>query len=92
MSRFSKTLIALLVAGAATSAMAFDRYQGIGRPATAAEVKAWDIDVRPDFVGLPKGSGNVDRGMELWKPTVPVAMACSASPTRCSRPSSAAPP
>ena len=67
MSRFSKTLIALLVAGAATSAMAFDRYQGIGRPATAAEVKAWDIDVRPDFVGLPKGSGNVDRGMELWE-------------------------
>ena len=67
MSRFSKTLIALLVAGAATSAMAFDRYQGIGRPATTAEVKAWDIDVRPDFVGLPKGSGNVDRGMELWE-------------------------
>ena len=67
MSRFSKTLIALLVAGAATSAMAFDRYQGIGRAATEAEVKAWDIDVRPDFVGLPKGAGTVDQGMELWE-------------------------
>src|SRR5690606_24658365 len=32
-----------------------------------AEVKAWDIDVRPDFVGLPKGRGNVDDGMELWE-------------------------
>jgi len=67
MSRFSKTLIALLVAGVSSSALAFDRYPGIGRPATEVEVKAWDIDVRPDFVGLPKGSGNVDRGMELWE-------------------------
>ena len=27
---------------------------GIGRAATPAEIKAWDIDVRPDFVGLPQ--------------------------------------
>ncbi|PKO53005.1 MAG: cytochrome C, partial [Betaproteobacteria bacterium HGW-Betaproteobacteria-21] len=71
MSRFSKTLMALMVAAAATSfvtpAAAFDRYQGVGRPATAAEVKAWDIDVRPDFVGLPKGKGTVDQGVELWE-------------------------
>lgn len=68
MSRFSKTLIALALAvGATGSALAFDRYQGIGRPATAAEVQAWDIDVRPDFAGLPKGSGNADRGMEIWE-------------------------
>lgn len=43
------------------------RFEGIGRPATPAEVKAWDIDVRPDFKGLPKGSGTVARGMELWE-------------------------
>lgn len=67
MSRFSKTLIALLIAGAAGSAVAWDRYPGIGREATPAEVKAWDIDVRPDFVGLPKGRGNVDDGMALWE-------------------------
>ena len=67
MSRFSKTLIALLLAGAATSAAAWDRYPGIGREATPAEVKAWDIDVRPDFAGLPKGRGNVDDGIELWE-------------------------
>ena len=67
MSRFSKALMALLVTGMATSALAFERYEGIGRAATEAEVAAWDIDVRPDFKGLPKGSGNVDDGVELWE-------------------------
>ncbi|MFT3759113.1 c-type cytochrome [Thauera sp.] len=67
MSRFCKTLITLGLVAAMGSAAAFDRYPGIGRAATEAEVKAWDIDVRPDFTGLPKGSGDVDRGMELWE-------------------------
>ena len=38
----------------------------IGRPATAEEVAAWDIDVRPDFQGLPPGSGSVEDGEALW--------------------------
>ena len=67
MSRFSKTLIAALLAGTAFSAAAFDRFPGIGREATEAEVEAWDIDVRPDFVGLPKGSGSVDDGIDIWE-------------------------
>ena len=37
---------------------------GIGRDATPREVKAWDIDVRPDFKGLPPGSGSVDKGQD----------------------------
>lgn len=37
-----------------------------GRVATDAEVAAWDIDVRPDFAGLPKGSGSVEDGEALW--------------------------
>ena len=40
---------------------------GIGRTATPAEIKAWDIDVRPDFKGLPKGSGSVAKGMDVWE-------------------------
>ena len=40
---------------------------GIGRQATAAEIKAWDIDVRPDFKGLPPGKGTVDMGLEVWE-------------------------
>ena len=39
----------------------------IGRPATLAEIAAWDIDVRADFKGLPKGSGSVDKGMDVWE-------------------------
>jgi cytochrome c551/c552 len=42
-------------------------YPGIGRAATPAEVAAWDIDVRPDFKGLPAGSGSVARGQEVWE-------------------------
>jgi cytochrome c len=33
----------------------------------AKEVAAWDIDVRPDFKGLPEGSGTVASGMEMWE-------------------------
>jgi len=42
-------------------------YPGIGRAATPAEIVAWDIDVRPDFKGLPPGSGSVARGMVVWE-------------------------
>ena len=41
-------------------------YAGIGRASTAAEIKAWDIDVRPDFTGLPPGSGTVANGQKIW--------------------------
>jgi cytochrome c len=41
-------------------------WHDLGRNATAAEVKAWDIDVRPDFKGLPKGAGSVSLGEEVW--------------------------
>lgn len=46
---------------------AAEKYQGVGRAATPAEIQAWDIDVRPDFKGLPKGAGSVDRGLELFE-------------------------
>lgn len=42
-------------------------YPGVGRPATPKEVAAWDIDVRPDLKGLPKGSGTVAKGQEVWE-------------------------
>jgi cytochrome c551/c552 len=52
--------------GAAAPAAAAN-FPGIGRPATPAELRAWDIDVRPDFKGLPAGSGTVARGMDIWE-------------------------
>jgi cytochrome c551/c552/cytochrome c553 len=42
-------------------------YPNVGRAATPKEVQAWDIDVRPDFKGLPAGSGSVAKGMEIWE-------------------------
>ena len=42
-------------------------FPGIGRAATPKELAAWDIDVRPDFKGLPKGSGSVAKGQEVWE-------------------------
>ncbi|EKF17371.1 sulfite oxidase cytochrome subunit [Nitratireductor pacificus pht-3B] len=38
----------------------------LGRPATEAEVAAWDIDVRPDGLGLPEGRGTVTDGEALY--------------------------
>ena len=62
--RFVATVL-VLAAGAACAQSAV--FEGIGRPATAREVAAWDIDVRPDFKGLPKGSGSVAQGQDLWE-------------------------
>lgn len=49
------------------AAFAQDKFTGIGRAATPAEIKAWDIDVRADFTGLPPGSGSVQQGEKLWE-------------------------
>ncbi len=38
----------------------------IGRTATAEEIAAWDIDIRPDGKGLPPGSGTVAGGEALY--------------------------
>jgi cytochrome c len=40
---------------------------GLGREALPEEIKAWDIDVRPDGLGLPKGKGTVKQGDELFQ-------------------------
>ena len=39
---------------------------GFGRPATAEEIRAWDIDVRPDGTGLPPGSGTASQGAAIY--------------------------
>ena len=59
--------LALLAAVAAAHAQPAERFPGLGRAATPAEVAAWDIDVRPDFQGLPKGAGSVAKGQDVWE-------------------------
>jgi len=38
----------------------------IGRPASAAEITAWDIDIRPDGAGLPPGAGTAPKGKQIY--------------------------
>lgn len=69
MSRFRELIAAavLLSVGAVALAQGKGHYPGIGRAATDKEVAAWDIDVRPDFKGLPAGAGSVSKGQEVWE-------------------------
>ncbi|SEM30367.1 cytochrome c [Bradyrhizobium sp. OK095] len=39
---------------------------GIGRPATAAEIAGWSIDIGRDGSNLPKGNGSVSHGREVF--------------------------
>lgn len=39
---------------------------GLGRPATPEELRAWDIDVRPDGQGLPEGKGDAAKGEAIF--------------------------
>lgn len=67
MSSSLKTLtLALALVTGLASAQA-PKFEGIGRSATQSEIKAWDIDVRPDYKGLPPGRGTVAQGQELWE-------------------------
>ena len=67
-ARLGRTLGLLLLACAGGGvADASDKYPGVGRAATPKEVAAWDIDVRPDFKGLPAGSGSVAEGQHIWE-------------------------
>jgi cytochrome c len=69
MFRFPKTVLALalLVLSGYAAAQGAASYPGVGRDATPKEVTAWDIDVRPDFKGLPPGSGSVAKGQDIWE-------------------------
>ena len=65
--RVAVLLGAALLISSAVWAQSTAQFPGIGRAATAKEVKAWDIDVRPDFKGLPPGSGTVKKGQQVWE-------------------------
>ena len=68
MSRFRNAVLTLaLVATVGVTAAQSAQYPGVGRAATVKEVAKWDIDVRPDFKGLPAGSGSVAKGQDVWE-------------------------
>ena len=64
-------LVAALIAGAARwsaglPAFAQSPTYGVGRPPTAEDLRAIDIDVLPDGRGLPPGSGTAAAGKEVY--------------------------
>lgn len=61
--RLACWLLVLLLPAATAQA---EKFRGIGRAATPAEIAAWDIDVRADFKGLPAGAGSVAQGERIW--------------------------
>jgi cytochrome c len=65
MSRFPKLLTAVLAFTLAAAPVLAEGL-GLGRPATEAEIEAWDLDIRPDGTGLPPGSGSVAEGVDNW--------------------------
>jgi cytochrome c len=66
--KFSAAALALAALSASPAfADSKTALMSIGRDATPAEVKAWDIDVRPDLKGLPKGAGTVSKGEAVWE-------------------------
>ena len=58
-------LLALAAAGVSSPAPDEAGY-GLGRPATEAEIKTWNIDVAPSGEGLPLGEGRVKGGARVY--------------------------
>lgn len=68
MSRSLNVLLAALgMTVAVANSPAVAERLGIGRAATAEEIKGWDIDVRPDGKGLPVGKGTAALGEPLYQ-------------------------
>ncbi len=67
MFSFRELALALALSAAGAVAAQSPAYPALGRAATPKEIAAWDIDVRPDFKGLPKGAGSVAKGMDVWE-------------------------
>lgn len=66
MSKFLKLALVLFSLAIPAGTASAGKY-GLGREAKPAEVKAWDIDVRPDGQGLPDGKGTVAQGEEVFQ-------------------------
>ena len=73
MSRFPSALLTALLAVTLLPAITWAGnesnpagYWGFGEAATDEQIAGWDIDVRPDGMGLPPGSGSVEDGEMLY--------------------------
>ena len=68
MSRYPKFIATVLITLFSANTFAFaeaGKYK-LGRAALPEEIAAWNIDVRPDGQGLPKGKGKVSDGEIIY--------------------------
>jgi len=65
MSRSRDLLLAAFLA-AIVAVPALGGERPIGRVPTPEEIARWDIDVRPDGLGLPRGRGTAKEGEEIY--------------------------
>ena len=56
----------ILVVACTLASLAQAQTYNLGRTPTAREIAGWNIDVAPDGVGLPPGSGTVRQGGEIF--------------------------
>ncbi len=59
-------ILFLAIAHAAFAEVTQSEPYGLGRPVNSDEIAAWDIDVRPDGLGLPRGMGSVQQGARTY--------------------------
>jgi cytochrome c len=66
MTKVHTLVLAAVLTMVATTIVVAQKPLGIGRAATAEEIKAIDIDVMPDGRGLPAGRGSVAEGAAIY--------------------------
>ena len=54
--------VVMILGAGAVQAEKGSGYYGYGQVATAEQIAGWDIDVRPDGMGLPEGRGTAEEG------------------------------
>lgn len=60
-------LSAILMTAVATANAGDKKTYGFGVDITKEELAGWDIDIRPDGLGLPEGSGTVEEGLAIYE-------------------------
>lgn len=63
---FMRRLVAAAALTVAFAAHGQDESPALGQPATADEVRAWDISAAPDGVTLPAGAGTAKQGAGVY--------------------------
>ena len=59
-------VVTMILALAAYASSVAQEIPNLGRPATRAEIAAWDVSIPPDGTGLPPGSGTPEQGAVVY--------------------------